>query len=60
MTRPVRGETAAAGTAAGDRASLRDQPPAMLVRVGGRWLCRHELAELSTDDDTPPDVQLRP
>jgi hypothetical protein len=30
------------------------------VRVGVRWLCRHELAELSTEDDTPPDVQLRP
>jgi hypothetical protein len=30
----------------------------LLVRFGGRWLCRHQLADLPSPDD--PHVQLRP
>jgi hypothetical protein len=60
MTRPVRGEAAAAGMEAREQDSpLSPQSPAMLVRMGGRWQCRHELTEPSTSDSPAPDVQLR-
>jgi hypothetical protein len=66
MTASARGD----GDAARARASAdgndpqRDVPPlpsaAKLVRIGGRWMCRHELADVSDHDGAAPDVQLRP
>jgi hypothetical protein len=55
MTPPARGDAAATGTNVSSQ-----PPPALLVRMGGRWMCRHELAELSAHDGRAPDVQLRP
>jgi hypothetical protein len=34
--------------------------PALLVRLGGRWCCRHDLAAFNGPEDNASDVQLRP
>jgi hypothetical protein len=52
MTDRARGEPAA-----GDGKEREPVPSyPLLVRVGGRWLCRHELAALVSSEH----VQLRP
>jgi hypothetical protein len=66
MTVPARGDGAAAGARSEADAnepqhSLAPGPsPALLVRVGGRWMCRHELADAHPQDGHAPHVQLRP
>jgi hypothetical protein len=66
MTPSARGDGAAAGaraTADGKEPEPAGAPrplSALLVRVGGSWLCRHDLAHLSATDDAGTDVQLRP
>jgi hypothetical protein len=64
MTPPARGDDAAARARATTHGT-RPQPavpprpaPPMLVRLGGRWLCRHDLAIHSATQEI--DVQLRP
>jgi hypothetical protein len=65
MTVPARGDGAAAGesaTAAGhepEQLLVPRHPPARLVRIGGRWLCDHQLAGVSPSDGPSHDVQLR-
>jgi hypothetical protein len=41
---PARGEGAAAGEHEAEQALAPRHSPAKLVRLGGRWLCSHELA----------------
>jgi hypothetical protein len=54
------------GTAAGGddtREAAHTEPPRhvpLLVRLGGRWLCRHEYAGVDVPHGHGPDVQLRP
>jgi hypothetical protein len=60
MTEPPGGEAAAARSAEGDHDPRFRRPPALLVRMGGRWLCRHELTAPSANHDHAADVQLRP
>jgi hypothetical protein len=57
MTPSTRGDDAAASADTNERQRLR---PAMLVRFGGRWLCRHELTTPTDSHDPSPNVQLRP
>jgi hypothetical protein len=62
MTVPARGDGAAAGarSEADEREHTLAPRPPLLVRLGGRWLCRHELADAHPQDGNAPDVQLRP
>jgi hypothetical protein len=64
MTVPARGDGAAAGAHSEADANEPEHPlaprPPLLVRLGGRWLCRHELANDHPPDGHAPDVQLRP
>jgi hypothetical protein len=59
MTEPGRGDAAAAGDDGEGRGQMEhDRPRPLLVRMGGAWLCRHELAGLVPPDDSGPDVHV--
>jgi hypothetical protein len=59
MTEPDRGVPAAGGEEMRDEMRAAPASP-LLVRMGGRWLCRHEYAGVDVPHGHGPDVQLRP
>ena len=60
MTPAARHDGSAAGDGGGEQHSDEPLRMPLLVRLGRRWLCRHELGYESVSDGPGPDVQLRP